>query len=461
VPNVDSLPALEELLDDDRLVTSGQTQAITDTDPVPVVTPPKRRWFPTPGRPPTTPERTPKARRAPRPHDAPKAHRASTRRLETRPDVRRARRRPRRQTSHLRLPRRRLLVVLALAVLTAATLALAVPQILPHSPSVTIRVDGKQRVSTETGANSVAAALRENHIEVGAEDRVTPAPSTKIHDGLTVDVIRAFPVVVDFDGQVNPVHTTWPKPSQLVRQLQLDPKKVSVVTAPTRLTQGASVVLRTLHQVTISVDGTQQSETTAALDVSEFLQQNGVVVNPQDQVTPPSDTRLADAMTVSVARISQDTVTQDEPLAPPTITQDDPTMPKGQTRVAQEGVPGTQRVTYQITKRDGQEVERSPISRVPIQPPTPKIIAVGTALPNSRTGSASWYDSPFGGNSCATKEYVPKGTMLRVTNLSTGQSTTCLVADRVEADRVVDMDRHAFSQLAPNSQGTFPARIDW
>jgi rare lipoprotein A (peptidoglycan hydrolase) len=86
---------------------------------------------------------------------------------------------------------------------------------------------------------------------------------------------------------------------------------------------------------------------------------------------------------------------------------------------------------------------------------------VGTALPNQRVGTASWYASPFGSDSCATKEYVPKGTILKVTNLDTGASTTCRVADRVEANRVVDLDDDVFRQLAPKSQGVFNARIDW
>ena len=110
---------------------------------------------------------------------------------------------------------------------------------------------------------------------------------------------------------------------------------------------------------------------------------------------------------------------------------EDPNLLKGQEQVVQEGVDGVQRVTYQITKADGVEESRRPISKVPVQPPTPRIIAVGTALPNQRVGTASWYASPFGRDSCATKEYVPKGTILRVTNLDTGASTSCRVADRV------------------------------
>lgn len=332
IPNVDSLPAIEELVGDHRLVTSGQTQAITDTQP------------------------------APKP--APRQLKQQTRRR-----------------------RRRRYLLLGLALLTVAAVAFVAPQLLPHPPAVTIRVDGKERISAETDAKSVRSALREHEVKLGPEDRVSPGLATKVTDGLAVDVFRALPVIVDFDGEVHPVNTTWPKPAQLVRQLNLDPDKISIVTAPTRLTQGASVVLRTLKDVTISVDGTQHAETTAALNVSEFLQQNGVVLGPQDQLTPTADTRLADGMTVTVARNIKDTAQADEPLPPPTIRRDDPGLPKGQEMEIQAGVAGVQRVTYHITKEDGQELARTPISKIPVQPPTPKIIAVGTA-PLRRVESA-------------------------------------------------------------------------
>jgi rare lipoprotein A (peptidoglycan hydrolase) len=167
-------------------------------------------------------------------------------------------------------------------------------------------------------------------------------------------------------------------------------------------------------------------------------------------------------MAITVVRITNgdtETVTEMVPFA--VERRDDPNLPKGQEVVAQEGVPGTAAATYRLTKADGIEMAREPISRVPIVPPTPQIVMVGTALPYQRIGTASWYASPFGSDSCATKEYVPRGTIVRVTNLDTGASTTCRVADRVEANRVVDLDDDVFRQLAPLGQGVFNARIDW
>jgi resuscitation-promoting factor RpfB len=346
VPNVDTLPALEELLDDDRLVHSGQTQAITDTQPTPVV-PPEQRWA-------EFRERVPK------------------------PKHLRQRRRPRRR-----------FVAIGLALLTAAVVAFAAPRLLTHPPSVTIRVDGKERISAQTDGKTVRSVLREHKVKMSPDDRVTPGPTATVTDGLTVDVFRAFPVIVDFDGDVRSVTTTWPKPSQLVRQLDLDPTRTSIVTTPRRLAPGSSIVLRTMHEVTISVDGTQHAETTAALNVGELLQQNGVVLGLGDQISPPPDTRLTDSMTVTVSRIVSDTTQADEPLPPPTIRQDDPGLPRGQEQEIQPGKAGVQRVTYRVAKQDGQETARVPISKIPIQTPTPKVIAVGTALPSSRTTSAS------------------------------------------------------------------------
>jgi rare lipoprotein A len=50
-----------------------------------------------------------------------------------------------------------------------------------------------------------------------------------------------------------------------------------------------------------------------------------------------------------------------------------------------------------------------------------------------------------------------------VTNLATGASTTCVVADRgpFVAGRVIDLDRSVFEQLAPLSAGVINVRITW
>jgi resuscitation-promoting factor RpfB len=270
--------------------------------------------------------------------------------------------------------------------LGVGAVALELPQLPRHSSRVAIRVDGKERVSAQTDAKDVAAVLREHDVKINAEDRVQPRPTEKMSDGTTVEVFRSFPVAVDLDGVVIPVRTTWAKPARLLEQLRLDTDRVSIVSAPARLTEGASVAIRTLRRVTVSVHGTRRTEATPAVNVGELLEQSRVALGPEDELSPSADTGLADGMTVTVSRIVKDIETNDEPLPPPTVTQDDPAIAVGQQVVVQEGVPGVQRVVYRVTTRDGQEVERTPISSEPVLPPVPNIIAIGIGLANPSAG---------------------------------------------------------------------------
>lgn len=76
-------------------------------------------------------------------------------------------------------------------------------------------------------------------------------------------------------------------------------------------------------------------------------------------------------------------------------------------------------------------------------------------------GKASWYDDAPAGT-CAHKT-LPKGTVVTVTDLDTGKSVQCTVADRgpYVDGYVIDLSKDTFTKLAPLSQGVIRARIDW
>ena len=80
---------------------------------------------------------------------------------------------------------------------------------------------------------------------------------------------------------------------------------------------------------------------------------------------------------------------------------------------------------------------------------------------HSETGIATWYsEAPAG--TCASPT-LTFGTVLEVTNVATGASTSCVVADR-EADnpgRVVDMSYSGFSAIADPSAGVVTVTISW
>ena len=76
-------------------------------------------------------------------------------------------------------------------------------------------------------------------------------------------------------------------------------------------------------------------------------------------------------------------------------------------------------------------------------------------------GQATWYAAAPAGM-CASPS-LAFGTVLTVTNVATGASTTCTVDDREQAGypRVVDMSPSGFAQLADPSQGVVDVTISW
>jgi rare lipoprotein A len=89
-------------------------------------------------------------------------------------------------------------------------------------------------------------------------------------------------------------------------------------------------------------------------------------------------------------------------------------------------------------------------------------------------GIASFYSDYYNGrtmangeafynasNSCAHRT-LRFGTELKITNLSNGRTTTCVVRDRgpFVAGRVVDLSKATFDDIAPLSQGLVRVRIE-
>ena len=89
----------------------------------------------------------------------------------------------------------------------------------------------------------------------------------------------------------------------------------------------------------------------------------------------------------------------------------------------------------------------------PIAKPRPKVARY-------RIGDATWYYYIPG--RCATW-YLPYGTRLTIRDLDTGKVIHCVDTDREGAhgNRVVDLSRQQFSQLAPPSQGVIHVKVSW
>lgn len=86
--------------------------------------------------------------------------------------------------------------------------------------------------------------------------------------------------------------------------------------------------------------------------------------------------------------------------------------------------------------------------------------APASAHSHRQDGVASWYRAADG--SCAHRD-APRGTVLKVTRVRTGQSVTCVVSDWGPEDsgRVIDLSDDTFLKLAALEAGLIDVIVEW
>lgn len=130
--------------------------------------------------------------------------------------------------------------------------------------------------------------------------------------------------------------------------------------------------------VTVFVDGGQQTVTTTGTTVREVLEQADVVLSDIDEVTPPPFTPLADNLTITVVRVTEslEIIPQSIPFGRKvvrneTMEADDPPL------IIQTGKTGLQEQTVRIVFRDGLEAERFTTQVTVVEPARDEIVMVG------------------------------------------------------------------------------------
>ncbi len=349
---------------------------------------------------------------------------------------------------------------------------------------VRLVVDGEV-IATRTHARTVGELLERVGLPLAAVDVVEPPAHTEVVDDMTVRVLPA-------EASAQPASATS-------ADLPLEARRALPARAARGSHERALMAARSprLVRVTLAADGRTRTVLTPATTVAELLERAGVEVGAQDRVSPAPETALERGLVITVQRVAVTTETRAEPIAHKTVEQAAPDLPAGQRSVATEGRDGLREITEQVVRVDGAEESRSVVSDEVVRAPVDEVVRVGTAEPaapeptvaetpvtmtapappseapepapeeapppvRSEEGGASWYDNPGGGLTAAHRT-LPRGTTVTVTNLATGASVRVTINDRgpFVRGRIIDLNREAFSQIAPLGAGVVRVRIEW
>jgi uncharacterized protein YabE (DUF348 family) len=205
--------------------------------------------------------------------------------------------------------------------LLAGALALAGMAVLYQvtAKRITLIVDGEAR-EISTHARSVEVVLRDAGLTLSPSDRLEPAPGSVAHDGQTIELTVARPVVIEGPAGRTLVHTPEVDPADILAAagLRLYPgDRLWVDGSPAGLTSTpgdsspARVRLVAGRDVTILDGGVSRRIRTTAPTVGEALWEAGIRLFEGDRVQPSVEVALEGVDSISVTRSTPLTIQTD------------------------------------------------------------------------------------------------------------------------------------------------------
>ncbi|MGH3451671.1 MAG: transglycosylase family protein [Haloechinothrix sp.] len=257
---------------------------------------------------------------------------------------------------------------------------------LAMNKSVTVNVDGQQQ-TVNTFGSTVGDVLDSAGISVGAHDALSPSPQAEVGDGGVIMLERGRRLDVIVDGEQRESWVRATTVNEAVSQLGMTTllNEGAWISRPRNGAvplDGMTLEIKTLKDVTVFDGGNKPREvTTHAVTVQEFLAEAKLELGKRDEVTKGLDRKLVDGTEVHIVRTGISVVNIKEPIEAPVKKIEDSSMEAGTEKVVDEGKAGEKIVTYRITKRNSEEIEREELSSKVIREPQAEVIRVGTKEP--------------------------------------------------------------------------------
>ena len=262
----------------------------------------------------------------------------------------------------------------------------AKPAMLQNGERLLTVYDRGIEQSFVTKAATVEAALKEAGLTLEPTDRVEPARDEQlVADSYTINIYRARPVIV-VDGSLRKtILTASQSPEQIAKDagLTLYPEDTTaIVQSQDIVGTGAPLEFRISRAKTIELTlyGDILQMRTQAKTVQDMLRNKGIVLKESDRVSVPLNTPIRDGLQLRVWREGKQTVTRDEDVNFEVEKIQDANRPVGYREVKTPGEKGVRSVTYEVTIRDGKEVDRKEIASATKTPAKKQVEIIGAKV---------------------------------------------------------------------------------
>ncbi|MCL2548772.1 MAG: 3D domain-containing protein [Symbiobacteriaceae bacterium] len=188
-------------------------------------------------------------------------------------------------------------------------------------------------------------------------------------------------ITISIDGLEQTTHTLERQVSAVLASLHvvLLPEDTCDPLPDTVFDEDLTIFITRATPVWLTVDGQCREYRTRVATVAEFISEQGVAVASDDRLLPAGDTLLTPGLEISITRIQRFHLSMQYPLPYGIIREESSALGQGYEQRVRGGQEGLAEDIMEVILEDGVEVERFLLSSAVVQPVVHELIHVGTA----------------------------------------------------------------------------------
>lgn len=276
-----------------------------------------------------------------------------------------------------------LLILFVVALGVAQRVSAASGDDIPSDKHViTIYDQGEKRVVL-TDAGTVKETLEQAGASLSEHDRVEPALDTEfVAQNYTVNIYRARPVMIVDGMKREQVLTPYGAAKDIAKDAGIEVHDEDVLTLEQsgdvlRDGVGSKLTIERATSLQLVLYGAKSTAYTQATTVADFLKSKDITLGKDDTLSVSKNAAIVEGMTVEIWRNGVQTVTEEQEVEFPVEQIEDADREIGYKEVKTPGKKGKKTVTFEVTMKNGQEVERKEIQSVVTEQPEKQVEIVG------------------------------------------------------------------------------------
>jgi uncharacterized protein YabE (DUF348 family) len=263
---------------------------------------------------------------------------------------------------------------------------------------VTIITDeGKIQISTH--ASTVKEVLKQEDITLSEYDKLSPSLDTEVVDGLTINWEQAEEVTISVDGEEQTFWTTEDRVENILDEADIEIAEYDKLSVEldSQLDAENKIDVQKAFQLVL-VDGKEKRQVwSTSTTVANFLEEQGITLSELDRVNYGLDSKLTPKSKVRVVRVEKVTDVVEESIAFSTEKKTDSSILKGQEKVITAGKEGKVTRKYEIVKENGKVVTKTLLEEKVVEEPTTKVVSVGTKVVTASVSRGTTSSEPTSG----------------------------------------------------------------